>query len=75
MHPEIQISHRLVNGWTVVEIQGEADVYTVPQIREHVIARIREGHRRIILDLLGVSFIDSTGLGLLVGIRKRISPR
>jgi anti-anti-sigma factor len=40
----------------------------------HLFDRIREGRHRIILDMLGVSFIDSTGLGLLVGIRKRMHP-
>jgi anti-sigma B factor antagonist len=74
MYPEIQISHHHVNDWTIVEIHGEADVYTVPRIREHLFDRIREGRHRIILDMLGVSFIDSTGLGLLVGIRKRMHP-
>ncbi|MGW9031965.1 STAS domain-containing protein [Streptomyces sp. NPDC055722] len=72
MQHEFQISHRSDSGWTVVEVHGEADVSTVPQIRDHVIERIQEGDRRFIIDLLGVTFIDSTGLGVLVGILKRI---
>jgi anti-anti-sigma factor len=72
MQPNFQISHRDENDWTVVEIHGEVDVYTVPQIRDHVVGRIDEGRRRIILDLRRVTFIDSTGLGVFVGILKRI---
>ncbi|MGI5142559.1 MULTISPECIES: STAS domain-containing protein [unclassified Streptomyces] len=72
MQHEFQISHRSDSGWTVVEVYGEADVSTVPQIRDHVVELIREGDRRFIVDLLGVTFIDSTGLGVLVGILKRI---
>ncbi|MBA4860902.1 STAS domain-containing protein [Streptomyces sp. PSKA54] len=75
MQPNFQISHRDENDWTVVEIHGEVDVYTVPQIRDHVVGRIDEGRRRIILDLRRVTFIDSTGLGVFVGILKRIRER
>jgi anti-anti-sigma factor len=75
MRHEFEISHREENDWTIVEIRGEADMYTAPQIREHVFDRIRSGHHRLILDLLGVRFMDSTGLGALVGIRNLIAPR
>ncbi|GGJ61515.1 STAS domain-containing protein [Streptomyces brasiliensis] len=63
------------NDWTIVKINGEADVYAVPQIRGHAVGRIREGRRRFIIDLRGASFMDSTGLGVLVGIRKRLHTR
>ncbi|MGW0819280.1 STAS domain-containing protein [Streptomyces viridiviolaceus] len=72
MHPEFHISQREAEDWTVVEIRGEADVYTVPRIREHVINHIEQGRRRFIVDLRRVTFMDSTGLGVLVGILKRI---
>jgi anti-anti-sigma factor len=72
MQPEFQISHRTEGGWTVVQVHGEADVSTVPQVREHTVELIEGGHRHLILDLRGVTFMDSTGLGVLVGILKRI---
>ncbi|MFF3467784.1 STAS domain-containing protein [Streptomyces sp. NPDC002619] len=72
MEPEFGISHHEENDWTVVEVHGEADVYTAPQIRDHVVDRITEGRLQIIIDLLGVRFMDSTGLGALVAIRTRL---
>ncbi|MFH8738400.1 STAS domain-containing protein [Streptomyces sp. NPDC017964] len=72
MHPEFHISHRDETSWTVVEVHGEVDVSSVPQIREHVLTCIEAGRHRLIVDLMGVSFIDSTGLGFLVSIAKRI---
>ncbi|OAH13010.1 STAS domain-containing protein [Streptomyces jeddahensis] len=75
MEPHFQIADRDENDWTVVEIHGEVDVYTVPRIRDHVITRIEDGRLRLILDLRRVTFIDSTGLGVFVGILKRIRER
>lgn len=76
MHPEFHISHRHERHWTVVEIGGEVDVATVPRIREYVAHRITaEGRHRLIIDLTGVRFMDSTGLGALVAIRKWIQAR
>jgi anti-anti-sigma factor len=75
MQPEFDISHHEENSWTIVEIHGEADVYTAGKIRAHVVDRIMEGRLRIIIDLLGVRFMDSTGLGALVAIRRRLHDR
>ncbi|MFB7420612.1 STAS domain-containing protein [Streptomyces sp. NPDC056121] len=72
MHPEFAISHRDEKGWTVVEVHGEVDVSTVPRIREYVRACIEAGRHHLIVDLVGVQFMDSTGLGLFVHIGKRI---
>ncbi|MER6982955.1 STAS domain-containing protein [Streptomyces carpinensis] len=75
MQPEFHIHGREADDWTVVEIQGEVDVYTVPRVREYVADRIEAGRRHLIVDLTGATFMDSTGLGLLVGIQKRIRAR
>ncbi|MFB7576782.1 STAS domain-containing protein [Streptomyces sp. NPDC056165] len=76
MHPEFHISHHDESNWTVVEIGGDVDVATVPHIREYVAHRIMaEGRHRLIIDLTRVRFIDSTGLGTLVAIRKWIQAR
>jgi anti-sigma B factor antagonist len=44
-------SYDLVNGWTVVEVDGDLDAHTSPVIREAVIKLLEEGHRHFILDL------------------------
>lgn len=59
------------NGYVVVAIWGEVDVYTAPQLRERLVELIDQGYHRIVVDLSRVEFLDSTGLGVLVGGLKR----
>jgi anti-sigma B factor antagonist len=60
------------DGWTVLAVRGEVDVYTAPRFRERLIELVSQGQHRIIVDLEGVDFLDSTGLGVLVGGLKRV---
>ena len=55
------------DGFAVLSVRGEVDVYTAPRFRERLIELVSEGKHRIIVDLEGVDFLDSTGLGVLVG--------
>ena len=55
------------NGYAVLSVRGEVDVYTAPKFRERLIELVSEGKHRIVVDLEGVDFLDSTGLGVLVG--------
>lgn len=57
----------VVADWVVVHVSGEVDVYSAPVLRARLDANIREGHHRLVVDLSGVTFMDSTGLGVLVG--------
>ena len=56
----------------VLRIAGEIDAYSAPQLREQVIKLLGDGTRHIVIDLRGVEFLDSTGLGALVGSLKRV---
>src|SRR5205085_9044125 len=60
------------NGYAVLAVFGEVDVYTAPHFRERLIELVSEGKHRMIVDLEGVEFLDSTGLGVLVGGLKRL---
>ena len=56
----------------VLEVGGEIDVYTAPKLREKLIELVSEGSYHIVVDLEKVDFLDSTGLGVLVGGLKRV---
>lgn len=71
-HESMMVSYDVVNGWTIVEIDGEVDAHTAPMIREAVIKLVDEGHRHFVLDLGFVTFMDSMGMGVIVAITKRI---
>ncbi|HUR22718.1 MAG TPA: STAS domain-containing protein [Acidimicrobiales bacterium] len=60
------------DGFAVLSVRGEVDVYTAPRFRERLIELVSEGKHKIIVDLEGVDFLDSTGLGVLVGGLKRL---
>ncbi len=56
---------------TVLAVRGEVDVYTAPKLREKLVELVAQGRHTIVVDLEGVDFLDSTGLGVLVGGLKR----
>jgi len=66
------MSARNTHGRTVLEVSGEIDVYTAPTLREKIIALVDGGVTGLIVDLTNVEFLDSTGLGVLVGALKRL---
>lgn len=55
-----------------VVVRGEVDVATSPKLRAELSALVTSGARVITLDFAGVSFVDSSGLGVLVGTYKRM---
>ena len=64
---ELSLATRSVSDHVVLEIGGEIDVYTAPRLRERLIEMVNSGEKNVIVDLGRVEFLDSTGLGVLVG--------
>jgi anti-sigma B factor antagonist len=58
--------------YTVLAVKGEVDVYTAPRLREKLVELVSQDKLQVIVDLEGVDFLDSTGLGVLVGGLKRL---
>ena len=58
-------------GTPTVTVEGEVDVATAPALRDELYRLIDRGTKRIVVDLAGMDFIDSTGLGVFVGALKR----
>jgi anti-sigma B factor antagonist len=62
-------------GWTVVQAKGEIDLYTAPKLKEELGGLVERDRVRIVVDLAEVEFLDSTGLGVLIGSLKRCRER
>jgi anti-sigma B factor antagonist len=69
---EVTVTSRTSGARTVVQVTGEIDVYTAPLLREELASLIDAEHRELVVDLTGVGFMDSTGLGVLVGALKKV---
>jgi anti-sigma B factor antagonist len=56
----------------VVRVVGEIDVATAPELRDALHRLLDHGAHAIVIDLSGVNFLDSSGLGVLLGVHKRL---
>lgn len=68
----VAAAEQLVDGTPVVRVMGEVDLATVPALEEALLGAERQPHGRVIIDLAGCTFLDSTGLTALIGIRERL---
>jgi len=68
---ELSVVTRREGVRTVISVTGEIDVYTAPTLRERLNELVADGEYHLVVDMAGVDFLDSTGLGVLVGGLKR----
>jgi anti-sigma B factor antagonist len=59
----------------VIAVQGEIDLFTAPELKQVLAEAIEQGRLRIVVDLTGTTFLDSTALGVLIGAVKRLRSR
>jgi anti-sigma B factor antagonist len=59
-------------GVHVIPVDGYVDFDAAPQLKRVIVRHIEEGGHQIVVDLSGAGFIDSTGIGVLVGALKRL---
>ncbi|MFC6022846.1 STAS domain-containing protein [Plantactinospora solaniradicis] len=69
---DLLLSVRPGRGCTVLEVRGELDMATSPQLRERLQRLVDAGDRQVVVDLAEVGFMDSSGLGVLVLIFKAL---
>lgn len=75
METNLLVETREHGDWTVVDVKGEVDLYTAPQLRERLVGLVESGRTRLAVNMEGVEFLDSTGLGVLIGALKRVRER
>ena len=68
----LKLGHYHKDGIEVVDVEGEVDVYTAPRLRELLIDLVNKNIYRFVVNVEKVEFLDSTGLGVLVGGQKRL---
>ncbi len=68
---DLGLAVREEGGWTVLAVSGEIDIATAPSLREKLHALLADDRRNLVVDLDDVGFLDSTALGVLVGVLKR----
>ena len=66
-------SERRGEALGIVTLAGEVDIYTAPRFKECLLELIDGGSERLVVDLSGVTFIDSTALGVLIGGVRRVN--
>ncbi|HET6153839.1 MAG TPA: STAS domain-containing protein [Marmoricola sp.] len=69
---DLTLTTRQVDGTTLVSVGGEIDVYTAPKLRDKITELVNSGHHALVIDMEKVDFLDSTGLGVLVGGLKKV---
>jgi anti-sigma B factor antagonist len=73
--PSLHIEAITAGDCAVLRMAGEMDVFTSPKLRQQVADLAENGTIHVIADLRGLEFLDSTGLGALVGSLKRLRVR
>jgi anti-sigma B factor antagonist len=58
---------------SVISIEGELDLSTAPRLKWMLIDSLEAGHSQLVVDLSLATFIDSTALGVLVGVKRSLA--
>jgi len=72
---DLKLGHHARDGIEVIDVQGEIDIYTAPRLRELLIDLVSQGSYQLVVSLDEVGFLDSAGLGVLVGGLRRVRAR
>ena len=73
MDTQLEIASRMVGAETgVLSLSGEVDVSNVQRVREAAGELLERGAKNLVFDLAKVEYMDSSGLGVLVGLLKKV---
>ncbi|MCM3570987.1 anti-sigma factor antagonist [Neobacillus mesonae] len=68
----IKIDSQQNNEEILVHVAGEIDVYTAPRLKEELVPLVGGENKKLTVSLKDVSYMDSTGLGLFIGLFKQL---
>ncbi len=73
----MQIKSRMVNKTLYILLSGELDEYTAQTVRKNLdlLLDTQKGYVQIVIDLSELTFMDSTGVGVLIGRYKKMKER
>ena len=69
---DLKLGHYNKDGIEVVDVGGEIDIYTAPRLRDLLIDLASKNSYQLVINMDKVGFLDSTGLGVLVGSLNRV---
>lgn len=69
---ELDVTVDRTNSACTLAVTGEVDVYTSPVLKSYIVSALDDGCSDLVVDLEGVEFIDSSGLGVLVSGLRRV---
>ena len=70
---DLEVRTRRVDATTaIVSLRGEMDVYTAPRAKEAMLDLLSNGYHHLVVNLQQTDYLDSTALGVLVGMLKRV---
>jgi anti-sigma B factor antagonist len=72
---DLRLRSRKAESATVVEVGGEVELHSASQLRDELVRAGASDNPCVVVDLSRVTFIDSTGLGVLVGAFKSVRER
>jgi anti-sigma B factor antagonist len=71
----IDVKHEPGGEVVLFKLRGSLDLATSPTVRAALMEATEKGKRELIVDLTQLEFLDSTGLGALIGAHRRASER
>ena len=69
---DLKLGHYNKDGIEVVDVGGEIDISTAPRLRDLLIELVSKNNYQLVVNMDEVGFLDSTGLGVLVGGLRRV---
>ncbi|HUD77889.1 MAG TPA: STAS domain-containing protein [Streptosporangiaceae bacterium] len=72
---ELKVTSRTQGDHTVISVTGEIDLYTAPRLQSELMTALGTNPARLIVDMSGVEFCDSTGINVLLAAHRQARER